>query len=142
DPNPRPQCRCADRNTRRAASPGSALDRSCRLRRGAEQSSHYLQSNWVDGIERRTNRWHPGDPPMTMQIVECTLARPRPRGNTNPTSTSGQPPPVAAGRVPRIARLMALALRFDELIRSGAVRDYAELARVREHAPLADVAAL
>lgn len=35
-----------------------------------------------------------------------------------------------AGRVPRIARLMALAIRFDELVRSGQVRDYAELARL------------
>ena len=67
---------------------------------------------------------------MSMQIVECTLARQRPRGNTNTTSPSGQAPPVAAGRVPRIARLLALALRFDGLIRSGAVRDYAELARL------------
>jgi hypothetical protein len=30
----------------------------------------------------------------------------------------------------RIARSMALALRFEQLIRSGAVRDYAELARL------------
>jgi len=67
---------------------------------------------------------------MSMQIVECTLARQRPRGNTNTTSPSGQAPPVAAGRVPRIARLMALAIRFEELVRSGAVRDYAELARL------------
>jgi hypothetical protein len=37
---------------------------------------------------------------------------------------------MAAGRVPRIARLMALALRFQELVRSGAIRDYAELARL------------
>jgi hypothetical protein len=33
-----------------------------------------------------------------------------------------------AGRVPRVSRLMALALRFDELIRSGQVTGYAELA--------------
>jgi hypothetical protein len=32
--------------------------------------------------------------------------------------------------VPRIARLMALAIRFDELIRTGAVSDQAELARL------------
>ena len=32
-------------------------------------------------------------------------------------------------RIPRIARLMALAIRFDELIRSGVVADQAELAR-------------
>lgn len=33
-------------------------------------------------------------------------------------------------RVPRISRLMALAIRFDELVRSGQVKDYAELARL------------
>ena len=64
---------------------------------------------------------------MSMQIVECTLARQRPRENTSP---SGHAPPVAAGRVPRIARLMALALRFEQLVRSGAVRDHAALARL------------
>jgi len=35
-----------------------------------------------------------------------------------------------AGRVPRVSRLMALAIRFDGLIRSGAVTDQADLARV------------
>jgi hypothetical protein len=34
------------------------------------------------------------------------------------------------GRVPRLARLMALALRFDGLVRSGAVKDFAALARL------------
>jgi hypothetical protein len=38
--------------------------------------------------------------------------------------------PAEPGRVPRVARLMALALRFDGLVRSGAVKDYAELARL------------
>jgi hypothetical protein len=32
------------------------------------------------------------------------------------------------GRVPRVARLLALALRFDGLLRQGVVADYAELA--------------
>jgi hypothetical protein len=40
------------------------------------------------------------------------------------------PPDVPTGRVPRIARLMALALRFDEMLRLGEVKDLAELARV------------
>jgi hypothetical protein len=40
------------------------------------------------------------------------------------------PPPQAPGRVPRVARLMALALRFDGLLLSGQVRDQAELARL------------
>jgi len=30
--------------------------------------------------------------------------------------------------VPRVARLMALALRFDELVRTGPIRSYSELA--------------
>jgi hypothetical protein len=34
------------------------------------------------------------------------------------------------GRVPRISRLMALAIRFEGLLARGEVRDYAELARV------------
>src|SRR5439155_22820570 len=37
---------------------------------------------------------------------------------------------AVAGRVPRVSRLMALAMRFDELIRSGQVTGYAELARL------------
>ena len=34
------------------------------------------------------------------------------------------------GRLPRITRLMALAIHFDRLIQSGAVTNYAELARL------------
>lgn len=35
-----------------------------------------------------------------------------------------------SGRVPRVARLMALAIRFEKLVREGAVIDHAELARL------------
>jgi hypothetical protein len=35
-----------------------------------------------------------------------------------------------ARRLPRIARLVALAIRFDQLLRSGTVEDYAELAHL------------
>jgi hypothetical protein len=38
--------------------------------------------------------------------------------------------PSPVGRTPRVAKLMALAIRFDGLIRDGIVRDYAELARL------------
>lgn len=44
--------------------------------------------------------------------------------------TGEQRPPLPAGRVPRISRLMALAIRFDGLVRDGSVTDYAELARL------------
>ncbi len=45
------------------------------------------------------------------------------------TIRSGAAESPVVGRVPRIAKLMALALRFEQLIQSGQVRDYAELAR-------------
>jgi hypothetical protein len=41
----------------------------------------------------------------------------------------GESKDVPEGRVPRVARLMALAIRFDRLIRDGVVSDQAELAR-------------
>lgn len=40
------------------------------------------------------------------------------------------PPAVPHGNVPRVSRLMALAIRFDQLIRDGVVADQAELARL------------
>lgn len=39
-------------------------------------------------------------------------------------------PRIEPGTIPRIARLMALAIRFDGLLRQGVVRDYADLARL------------
>jgi hypothetical protein len=35
---------------------------------------------------------------------------------------------LSPGRVPRVSRLMALALRLDELVRTGQVASYSELA--------------
>ena len=37
---------------------------------------------------------------------------------------------VSVGRVPRVAKLMALAIRFDDLLRTGQVHDMSELARL------------
>ena len=45
-----------------------------------------------------------------------------------PSGNAQQPAPP--GRVPRVARLMALAIRFDALVREGAVSTQAELAAV------------
>ena len=42
--------------------------------------------------------------------------------------TDAPPMSVPLGRIPRISRLMALALRFEQLLASGEVRDFAELA--------------
>ena len=48
------------------------------------------------------------------------------RGRKKATPEAEKP----TGHVPRVARLMALAIRFDQLIRDGIVADQAELARV------------
>ena len=40
------------------------------------------------------------------------------------------PPPEPAGRIPRVSKLMALAIHFEELLRDGQVADQSELARL------------
>ena len=61
--------------------------------------------------------------------IECRIEfKHRGRGSRKRSPSDGGA--TEAGRVPRVSRLMALAMRFDELIRSGQVTDYAELARL------------
>jgi len=43
---------------------------------------------------------------------------------------AGDPATPPTPRISRITRLMALAIKFEEMIRRGEVRDYAELARL------------
>jgi hypothetical protein len=45
-------------------------------------------------------------------------------------STPKPDPPAPVGRVPRISRLMALAIRCEQILRSGAVPDASALARL------------
>jgi hypothetical protein len=55
------------------------------------------------------------------------------RGRGGPKSVckaQPSPPSRPTGRVPRISRFMALAIRFEHLIRAGKVSDYADLARL------------
>lgn len=55
------------------------------------------------------------------------------RGRKSRKSLQPGPEPqaeVPIGRVPRISKLMALASRFDRLIRDGEITDQAELARL------------
>lgn len=40
------------------------------------------------------------------------------------------PTPAPPGNIPRVSRLMALAIRLERLVSGGDVRDYAELARL------------
>jgi len=55
------------------------------------------------------------------------------RGNAGRRRIATEPPAtetVPPGRVPRISKLMALAIRFDGLVRSGKVANQSELARL------------
>lgn len=46
-------------------------------------------------------------------------------------AVAGPPPePAPEGRVPRVSRLMALAIRFEKLLRDGVVPNQSELARL------------
>ena len=52
------------------------------------------------------------------------------RRNGRKQIESGKPPRKVGSGVPRVAKLMALAIRFDQLLRDGLVRDQAELAKL------------
>lgn len=66
---------------------------------------------------------------MSMEI-ECPVHFRKARAGRKKLSRGSAPPPVAEGTIPRVSRLVAMAIRFDRLVREGQVRDYAELARV------------
>ncbi|MFQ5734806.1 MAG: hypothetical protein ACE5KM_22970, partial [Planctomycetaceae bacterium] len=73
----------------------------------------------------------PGHGDLRMITVKRTLHFSR--GNKGRQYVSTEPPSPASverGRVPRISRLMALAIHCDELIRAGEVADQSELARL------------
>jgi hypothetical protein len=63
--------------------------------------------------------------------VECDVhVRQRTRGRKEIREGPDTRPALSVGRVPLVSRLMALARRFEGLVRSGQVKDYVELARL------------
>jgi len=50
------------------------------------------------------------------------------QGSRKEMCSGADTPALPPGRVPRVSRLMALALRLDELVRTGQVASYRELA--------------
>jgi hypothetical protein len=71
-------------------------------------------------------------PVQTSLTVECSVHFQHARHGRKQMAM-GVAPVVAAvplGRMPRLARLMALAIRFEALLERGQVRDYADLARL------------
>jgi hypothetical protein len=61
--------------------------------------------------------------------IEVPVSFPPPgRGRSKEQRSGAASASLPAGRVPRVARLMALALRLDELVRTGQVANYSALA--------------
>jgi hypothetical protein len=65
---------------------------------------------------------------QTLQ-VEITIAPAERRNGGQRSSASGSKVPDPP-RIPRITRLMALAIKFQDMVERGEVRDYADLARL------------
>jgi hypothetical protein len=63
---------------------------------------------------------------VTKQVFFTRSERGRRRIEDDPPASQLVPP----GRVPRVSRVMALAIQFDDLLRSGTVSDTIELARL------------
>jgi hypothetical protein len=59
-----------------------------------------------------------------MRVTRAFRVRTESPGNGLPRG--GSAPATGTGRVPRLAKLMALAIRLDEFIRDGIVTDQAE----------------
>jgi hypothetical protein len=60
----------------------------------------------------------------------ATIQTRGPAAVRQPPRQSQESIPTTAGWLPRITRLLALAVRFEGLLQDGTVRDYAELARL------------
>jgi hypothetical protein len=69
---------------------------------------------------------------MTMVTIEKSIHFRRQARSRLELREGPEPNPAreVEERVPRVARLMALAHRFERLLRSGSIRDQAELARL------------
>src|SRR5471030_315023 len=62
--------------------------------------------------------------------IEADIHFQRQQRGASKTLHAGTPTVEPVGRVPRVTKLMALALRFQKLLLSAAVHDLAELARL------------
>jgi hypothetical protein len=66
---------------------------------------------------------------MNPLSIECQVHfQRRCRGRKELGAGAGPPPPAAPGRVPRVARLLALAHRLEHLLRTGVVQDFGDVA--------------
>ncbi|GIW80431.1 MAG: hypothetical protein KatS3mg105_2238 [Gemmatales bacterium] len=66
----------------------------------------------------------------TTLTIECEIHFDRRGRGSRKMMENGPTParPIEPGRIPRVARLMALAIRFEAMLRDGVVESYTELA--------------
>ena len=64
-------------------------------------------------------------PPRTLT---CAFPRRTRRRGSRPALPHGRAAPPPAGRAPRVARLLALAIHCEQRVRAGTITSYAELA--------------
>jgi hypothetical protein len=62
--------------------------------------------------------------------VELTIDVPPRRARRSARPKATEAPATAPARLPRITRLMALAIKLQEMVDRGEIRDYADLARL------------
>lgn len=67
---------------------------------------------------------------MSGLTIQAKVHFRRGRRSRKKLRTGEERQPVSPGRIPRLSRLMALAIRFEGFVRDGVVADYAELARL------------
>jgi len=66
----------------------------------------------------------------TALTIECALHVQRGCRGRKVMRAGQHEPSRVPGRLPRVTRLLALALRFEQLLRAGTIADYAALARL------------
>jgi hypothetical protein len=64
------------------------------------------------------------------RILECVILHSGAKGSRRGAEPPSAAPPFGPGRIPRIARLLALAHKFEGLLNQGVADDYAGLARL------------
>src|SRR5260370_29076117 len=114
------------------ASPrGRSAGQEGRVRRCRGQVVDRLPGRWHPGVGRRGSRTRRGATSMTTSLqIECEVHF-QARGRGRKEMRVGPEAVVAApGRVPRVARWLALAHRLERLLRAGAAQDYADLAQL------------
>src|SRR5674476_1244749 len=85
---------------------------------------------WMSG-RKRICSWMSGARSSSFMICVIRARVTRPRRANQTFSDRGTPAQEGADRgIPRIARLLALAIRLEGLLREEPIRDYAELARL------------